>query len=147
MCATQRASLAGLQGLAVRLQALNALLLQQQRLLVLDPVFERLVAVAQIFTLAELLLDKAGNAAERLCVVLQLLGQRRAQCCVALQLLPVLPLVLCGLPVVAQPGQPSAVGGQPLVLGMLRSLLCLQGVFCVLRGLADVLGLCGGLLL
>ena len=36
-----------------------------------------------------------------------------------LRTLPVLPLALCGLPVVAQPGQPSAVGGQPLVLGML----------------------------
>ena len=37
--------------------------------------------------------------------------------------------------------------GMRVKLGMLRSLLCLQGVFCVLRGLTDVLGLCGGLLL
>ena len=142
----QRAGISGLQRSAVLLQALDEALLVKQGLLVGHLFLESLVLRTQVIALRQLLLNAGINGAQRLRIALLLHVQGLAQCGMFLQLLPVMQLALCVLPVAAQLRQ-AAVRGQLLLQGLLCGLLLLQRLGdlpCRLRGL---LRLCVCLLL
>ncbi|MPN01749.1 hypothetical protein SDC9_148961 [bioreactor metagenome] len=119
------------------LQALDEALLVKQGLLVGHLFLERLVLRTQVIALRQLLLNAGTNGVQGLRIALLLHVQGLAQRGMLLQLLPVMQLALCVLPVAAQLRQ-AAVRDQLLLQGLLCGLLLLprQGDLpCRLRGL------------
>ena len=143
----QRTRLAGLQCMAVRFQALDALFLSQQLLLVGHPLLLGLVLAAHCGK-GSLLLLHLGRAFVQLGGELYLLqGQRFALAGMVLQLVPGLQMLLGCLPGCAQRGQAAAMGSEPGLLHLHGIARC--GV-CLLSGRLGLLqhgSLIGGLLL
>lgn len=125
---TQRAGLAGLQCMAVRFQALDALFLGQQLLFVGYQLLLGLVLAAHGGERRLLLLQLGRTGFQFGRELLLLQGQRLALAGMVLQLLPGVQMLLGSLPVRTQLGQVVAMGGEPGLLrlrGVARRSVCL----------------------
>ena len=143
----QRAGLSGLQCMAVGFQALDALLLFQQLLLVGHPLFLLLVLGAQLGQRLRLLCGLVGAGLQRLFGMGLLQGPLAALGRVGFQLLPGMLQLLRRLPLGTQRGQAAAVRCQALRLGLLRLCRSRAGLLVCQLGCGHFSVLCRRVLL
>lgn len=147
MGAAERTGVTGLQGQAVGFQALDALFLGQQLLLVAHPFFLGLVLAAQGRQCLLLLQQGRGAGLQGIAQLLGIVRQRLALLGMLQQLLPGLLVLLRGLPEGAQLAQAAAMRRQKRLLRCLRVLRSRIGLLLRCLGLLQFGGLCGYLLL